>query len=131
MRKESKESPYISRRRQGEIFASLKPNEEIDKATLHEILFADDSEFLTGDAGELQAIVDIVDKIITAFGGRVNKTKTKILVVILKGTKSSDIVKPKIFIQGVLLEVVEDFTYLGTCETEENKLAKEISIRCG
>ena len=118
-------------KKKGEIFATVNPNEEVEEATLHEILFADDMEILTTNKDELQVIVNIVDKIITEFGGRVNKIKTKILVVLPKGTQLNEIDKPKIYIQGVLLECVSEFTYLGTCETEENKLTKEIAIRCG
>ena len=48
----------------------MNPNEEVEEATLHEILFADDMEILTTNKEELQVIVNIVDKIITEFGGR-------------------------------------------------------------
>ena len=119
-------------KQKGEIFASVKANEEdVDEATLHEILFADDMEIITANKDELQPIVDIVEKIIKKFGGRVNKIKTKILVVAPKGTKASEIPKPVITLQGVVLECVPEFTYLGTCETVDNKLDKEIAIRCG
>ena len=102
-------------KKKGEIFASVKPNEEeVDEATLHEILFADDMEIVTANQDELQLIVDIVDKIIKKFGGRVNKIKTKILLVVPKGTKASEIPKPVITLHGVVLECVPEFTYLGT-----------------
>ena len=93
-------------------------------------MFADDIEFVTGCAKELQQMLDIFNKIVTDFGGvMINTKKTKVMMVVPKGA-GNEMPKPQIYVKGVLLECVEEYKYLGTLETEDNSLDNEISVRC-
>jgi hypothetical protein len=115
--------------RKGTILRIIDCDEELEQASIFEIMFADDIEFVTGCAEELQQMLHIFDKIVTDFGGRINTSKTKVMMVVPKGA-GNEMPQPQIYVKGVLLECVEEYKYLGTLETEDNMLDKEISVRC-
>ena len=115
--------------RKGTILRIIECDEELEQASIFEIMFADDIEFVTGCAEELQQMLHIFDKIVTDFGGRINTSKTKVMMVVPKGA-GNEMPQPQIYVKGVLLECVEEYKYLGTLETEDNMLDKEISVRC-
>ena len=101
----------------------------MDEAIITEIMFADDIEFISLCPLELQNMMTIFDKIVTDFGGKINTVKTKVMMIV-HAIRDRDVERPVITVQGVVLKCVKEFVYLGTLETELNKLDGEIMIRC-
>lgn len=116
-------------RKKGELFRTINAADDVDEATITEILFADDLEFLTTCAIELQQMLNIFDKIVTAFGGKINTSKTQVMMIV-QDRRQAGAVLPEIMVQGVILKCVEEYTYLGTLETRDNKMNAEVSVRC-
>ena len=75
--------------------------DDVDEATITEILFADDLEFLTTCAIELQQMLNIFDKIVTAFEGKINTTKTQVMMIVQDRQQVGEVL-PEIMVQGVI-----------------------------
>lgn len=74
--------------------------------------FADDIDGLAGSEGELQSLVERLDKTSTNFGMQINADKTKLM------TNSTYGIKADIRVCGVRLETVNSFKYLGAIVTD-------------
>jgi hypothetical protein len=95
---------------------------------LMEILFADDCELFAESEEALQLMVDIFVRVASAFGQEVSVKKTMVIVV-EKVLAEVDRRAPKISIGDTILEVVDDFVYLGSKESRTGDMVAEASVR--
>jgi len=74
----------------------------------------------------LQRLMDSVSRVTQEYGMKVNVKKTKAMCISCQGKS-----KVKIYIDGQLLEQVQQFRYLGSLITEDGYCDKEIRSRVG
>jgi hypothetical protein len=97
---------------------------------LTDIGFADDCVICARTPDELQKMLDIFHKIVTAFGLVISTDKTKVMDVCTAKTANTmnesggNIVQ--VCIDGKELEVVENFKYLGSIESMRGDMEKEV-----
>jgi hypothetical protein len=90
-----------------------------------EVLFADDAELLATSSEGLQSMLNIFSKVCRMFGQTISASKTKVLIV-------GGIVKPciEVFtVEGVNIELVEEFKSLGTMQSSDGSIACELTKR--
>ncbi|KER27410.1 hypothetical protein T265_05517 [Opisthorchis viverrini] len=85
--------------------------------------YADDIALTFEDQSEAQALLDKLTTIIPSFGMRLAPSKWKVL---LQNVPSANI---SLTIQGESLEIVENFTYLGSCISSNGSVSDEVSAR--
>ena len=103
---------------------------DIERATIFEVLFADDLVLYAASEAELQQMLDIFHRLVTKFGQEVSITKTKALIVQRKGAMGESQCTPhKFFVGDQPIQVVDSFKYLGGLDTNDAKMTKEISVR--
>jgi hypothetical protein len=78
-----------------------------------DLLFADDAEIVATSPEELQVMLDEFVNITKALGQEVSVKKTKVMVVQKRGEKKSDWPVNHFFVDGMVLENVDVFTYVG------------------
>lgn len=93
-------------------------------ALIKSVRYADDQATLATSAEGRQRQMDQMDRVVREYGMRINKKKTKVMMISKYQTK--DIL---INVNGNKLDQVKHFRYLGSVLTEEGRSAKEISIR--
>ena len=99
---------------------------EVNGMTINNIRFADDTVLLASTEGELQRLLDKINESCKAYGMELNAKKTKVMVIEKQpGTKI--VIKSN----GVTLEQVKQYKYLGTLITEDAKCLQEIKRRIG
>ena len=77
------------------------------------IWYADDSVILEHDIGRLQWLLNALTKLLRGIGLTINVRKTKLMVIAKWGTR----VKPVdhiLIVDGIVVSVVKEFSYLGT-----------------
>eukprot|EP00794_Sanderia_malayensis_P016412 gene16412-18047_t len=93
---------------------------------INNIRFADDTVLLASTEEDLQRLIDKINESCTAYGLEFNAKKTKVMVMEKQpGTKV--VIKSN----GVALEQVKQYKYLGTLITEDAKCLQEIKRRIG
>jgi hypothetical protein len=95
---------------------------------LLEILFADDCELFAESEQALQIMVEIFDRVCSAFAQELSIKKTQVMVVERLSNNRTKTV-PSIKVRGVVLVVVESFVYLGSRESNEGDMTIEVGIR--
>ena len=120
------EGIYLHTRSDGRLFnlARLKARTEVRQALIRDVLFADDAAVATHTQQELQSLMDRFSQAWRDFGLIISLKKTNVLV---QGTE----VPPTITIDHVELEVVNQFTYLGSIISNNLSLDAEIGKRMG
>jgi hypothetical protein len=83
--------------------------------------YADDIILLASSVAELQELVNRLDRVSKIYSLLINIDKTK--------TMASDGISCTISIQGIQLEQVDTFPYLGSVITEDAECKKEIRAR--
>ena len=89
---------------------------------LEDLDYADDIALLSTTANHLQKKAQMLTKNAKKTGLQINHKKTKVMCMSLKE-------RPQIKMDEEELEVVTDFTYLGSNISVENSVHKEISAR--
>ena len=79
--------------------------------TITNFRFADDIDGLAGEAEELAKLVECLDKASTAYGEEISAEKTKLK------TNNTGGINTKIKVNGLKLEIVTSFKYLGSVIT--------------
>jgi hypothetical protein len=92
---------------------------------LLEILFADDCELFAVSEEALQKMINIFVEVASTFAQEVSVKKTKVMVVEKGGEKKI----PRITVNGTVLEVVDDFVYLGSKESNTGDMSAEVNVR--
>ena len=81
--------------------------------TITNLRFADDIDCLAGEEEELAKLVERLDKASTAYGMVISAVKTKPM------TNNTSGINTEIKINGLQLETVTSFKYLGSVITDE------------
>ena len=123
---QSEDGVYIHTRSDGGLFnlARLRAKTKVRKVLLREMLFADDAALAAHSEEALQRLIDRFAHACDEFGLTISLRKTDIM-----GQDVSSI--PCISIGDHTLEVVEDFTYLGSTISSNLSLDTELNTRIG
>ena len=98
----------------------------VNGVVINDIRFADDTVLLANTEEDLQRQIDKVNESCAAFGMEVNAKKTKVKVMEKQpGTKIT------IKSNGIALEQVNKYKYLGTFITADTRCMQEIKRRIG
>ena len=121
----STEGVYLHTRSDGRLYnlARLKAKSKVRQATIRDMLFADDAALATHTEPELQCLMDRFAKACDEFGLTISLKKTNVM--------AQDAEPPRITIQDYELEVVSQFTYLGSTITNNLSLDSELNQRIG
>ena len=118
------EGVYLCSRSDSRLFnlAQLKAKTKVHETTIRDMLFADDAAVTSHTEKELQCLVDRFYQACKDFGLTISLKKTDAL--------SQDVDTPlAIYIDDYQLEVVHQFTYLGSTISDNLSLDAEISKR--
>ena len=122
----STEGVYIHTRSDGSLYniARLRAKTKIRKTTIRDMLFADDAAVTAHSEQDLQRLMDRFSSACQDFGLTISLTKTNVV--------GQDVdTQPTITINGYQLEVVHQFTYLGSTITDNLSMDAEINKRIG
>ena len=120
------EGVFLRTRSDGKLFnlSRLRAKTRTRTVLIRELLFADDAALVSHTEQGLQELVDAFASACRDFGLTISLKKTQILT-------QSVASPPAITIEGQALDVVEEFTYLGSCVTSKLSLDTEINRRIG
>ncbi|EYC02030.1 hypothetical protein Y032_0102g3441 [Ancylostoma ceylanicum] len=90
-----------------------------DNQSLSDLMFADDSTIFADTDTKATDIISSIAEVAESYGLRINGDKTKIMT-----TNGSE---AKVYLEGVQLEQVQEFKYLGSL-LEEKKVAATIEV---
>ena len=123
---ESEEGIYLHTRSDGSLFnvAHLRAKTKVRKVLVREMLFADDAAITAHTETALQELINCFARACSQFGLTISIKKTNIL-----GQNVST--APSISIGDCALDVVENFTYLGSNISSNLSLDTELNIRIG
>lgn len=124
------EGVYIHTRSDGGLFnlSRLRAKTKIRRVLIRDLLFADDAALVAQTETGLQLLVDQFSRSCREFGLTISLKKTQVMV---QNTGNSPTSHPSISIDGTPLDVVSDFTYLGSTISNTLSLNTEISRRIG
>ena len=90
-----------------------------------DVQFADDQAMITNNEDELQKVVDLLDRSAKNFDMIINIEKTKVMCV----SKYMYSKKLKIKLQGIRIQQVKCFTYLGTIIAHDGYTIEDVKTR--
>ena len=122
----SNDGIFLRTRSDGKLFnlARLRAKTLTRRVLIRELLFADDAALASHTEEGLQRLVDAFAEACKEFGLTISLKKTQIL------TQNATCL-PTITIDGHILDLVQNFTYLGSCVTDNLSLDTEINRRMG
>lgn len=122
--KDCSEGVYIHTRADGKLFniARLRAKTKVTEVLIRELLFADDAALTSHTEDGLRQLVSHLSHACKEFGLTISLKKTNILA------QDADS-PPTIAIHGYCLEVVENFTYLGSTITNSLSIDTEVNSR--
>lgn len=117
---------YLRTRSTGKLFnlSRLKAKTKVREVVIREMLFADDAALTAHSQEELQSLMNCFASACRDFGLTISLSKTKVLG---QGVASA----PEITVENCQLEVVHEFTYLGSTVSDSLSLDNEINQRTG
>ena len=120
------EGVYFHTRSDGGLFniSRLRARTKRSPRTARDMLFADDAAFVANTEADLQNLMDRFSKAAEEFGMKISIKKTNILA---QGTE----IIPDIKVNSESLEVVGEFTYLGSTIAANLSLDSELNRRIG
>lgn len=121
------EGVYLHCRHDGNLFnlpRLLKSKTKVSKVLLRELLFADDAALVAHSEAELQSLIDKFNNACNAFGLAISIKKTEIMAMNIGSA-------PTIKIGNHTLNVVSNFTYLGSTMSANVSLDTELDRRIG
>ena len=120
------EGVYLRTRSDGRLFnlTRLRAKTKVREAVIRDMLFADDAAVTTHTQHELQSLMDRFSQASKDFGLTISLKKTNVL-----GQDTA--AAPIITIDDYELDVVRQFTYLGSTMTDNLSLDTEIDKRIG
>ena len=122
----SEEGVYIRTRSDGKLFnlARLRAKTKVRNVLIRELLFADDAALLSHTQSGLQNLVSSLAHACQEFGLTISLNKTEVM--------AQDVTSvPTINIGNHTLQVVKEFTYLGSTITSNLSLDNELNKRIG
>ena len=122
--KDCSEGIYIHTRSDGKLYnlARLRAKTKVTEVLIRELLFADDAALTSHTEDGLQQLVTRLSLACKEFGLTISLKKTNVTA---QGTETT----PSITIDGCTLEVVENFTYLGSTISSSLSIDSEINSR--
>ena len=129
MNREIEDGIFINTRSDGQLFrlSRLRAKTKTRRELVTELLFADDTALVAHDEEQLQNMVNVFAGTARKIGLQVNTQKTEVLYQ--PSPENTNPTPPRIVIDGEPLKVVENFKYLGSTVTIDNRADKEISCR--
>ena len=120
------EGIYLHTRSDGKLFnlARLRAKRKVRKALIRDMLFADDAAIATHTQQELQTLMDRFSQACKDFGLTISLKKTNVLGQNVEAP-------PVIGIDNYELDVVHQFTYLGSTISDNLSLDTELDRRIG
>ena len=103
------------------------PGAKVGEVNISNIRFADDTAFIANTEKDLQELVNKIKEESKLCGSSLNKKKTYTMVL----SKKKEIPECSIKIDGVELEQVKLFNYLGSILTSDGRSKFEIDRRIG
>ena len=124
--RESEDGIFLHTRSDGNLFnlARLRAKTKVRRVLIREMLFADDAALTAHTEEALQRLITRFAEACNDFGLTISLKKTNIM-----GQGVS--VTPHITIGEHALEVVDNFTYLGSCISSNLSLDSELNVRIG
>ncbi|KAL1255575.1 hypothetical protein QQF64_013636 [Cirrhinus molitorella] len=122
--KDCSEGVHIHTRSDGRLYniARLRAKTKVTEVPIREMLYADDAALTSHTEVGLQQLVTCLSHACKEFGLTISLRKTNVMA---QGTESP----PNIVIDGYTLEVVENFTYLGSIISSSLSIDSEINSR--
>ena len=122
----STEGVYLHTRSDGKLFSlsRLKAKTKVREVLIRDMLFADDAALATHSEEQLQNLMDTFSEACKDFSLTISLKKTNVMS---QGTEQP----PSITISNYELEVVQEFTYLGSTVTDTLSLDTELNRRIG
>ena len=122
----SNDGIFLRTRSDGKLLnlARLRAKTRTRRVLIRELLFADDAALASHTEEGLQGLVDAFSDACKEFSLTISLKKTQILAQNVPSP-------PSISIDGHALDLVENFTYLGSCVTNRHSLDTEINRRLG
>ena len=93
---------------------------------VRELLYADDANFLAHSEEDMQHILDRFSAASAAFGLKINLEKTTVMFTHAPGYPY---IAPSLTVYGKILNVVDNFVYLGSALSRDGTLDAEICLR--
>lgn len=124
--RQSEDGIFLHTRSDGSLFnlARLRAKTKVHRVLIGEMLFADDAALTAHTEEALQRLITRIAEACTEFGLTISLKKTNIMGQDVSST-------PQIIIGDHTLEVVENFTYLGSIISSNLSLDAEINVRIG
>nr|VZI33443.1 unnamed protein product [Spirometra erinaceieuropaei] len=101
----------------------------VSTTTVHELLFADDCALNTTSEEEMQRSMDLFSAACENFGLVINTQKTVVMHQPPPNSATAPNASPQISVNGTLLQVVENFPYLGSTLSRTTKIDDEVANR--
>nr|VZH96743.1 unnamed protein product [Spirometra erinaceieuropaei] len=101
----------------------------VSTTTVHELLFADDCALNTTSEEEMQRSMDLFSAACENFGLVINTQKTVVMHQPPPNSATAPNASPQINVNGTLLQVVENFPYLGSTLSRTTKIDDEVANR--
>ena len=125
--RDMKDGVYIQSRQGADLFnvAHFKAKTKSTLILIRELLFADDSALLAHSAEEIQRIINAFSDASKKFGLKINIKKTEVLYQ-PNSTRTKEV---DIMVDGIKLDSVPEFTYLGSTVSKDGQIDAEIQKR--
>nr|VZI06603.1 unnamed protein product [Spirometra erinaceieuropaei] len=101
----------------------------VSTTTVHELLFADDCALNTTSEEEMQRSMDLFSAACENFGLVINMQKTVVMHQPPPKSATSPNAPPQISVNGIQLQVVENFPYLDSTLSRKTKIDDELASR--
>ncbi|BHF75959.1 hypothetical protein SprV_0501905700 [Sparganum proliferum] len=101
----------------------------VSTTTVHELLFADDCALNTNSEEEMQRSMDLFSAACENFGLVINTQKTVVMHQPPPLNTATPPDAPQISVNGTQLQVVENFSYLGSTLSRNTKIDDEVANR--
>nr|VZI52094.1 unnamed protein product [Spirometra erinaceieuropaei] len=101
----------------------------VSTTTVHELLFADDCALNTNSEEEMQRSMNLFSAACENFGLVINTQKTVVMHQPPPNSATAPNAFPQISVNGTLLQVVENFPYLGSTLSRTTKIDDEVANR--
>ena len=120
------EGVNIHTRADGGLFniARLRAKSKVETVLIRELLFADDAALTSHTEAGLQQLVNRFSEACKEFGLTISLSKTNIM-------RQGIDCQPSISIDGHILDVVDDYVYLGSNISSTMSLDREVTTRIG
>jgi hypothetical protein len=124
----SNDGVYVRYRYDGGLFnlRRLQAKSKVNATMLRDLLFADDCALGAHNLPDIQTLVDCFAHAASNFGLKINLKKTEVMYQPRPGAQY---VKPTVLVDGVVLNVVDKFCYLGSILSQTARIDDDVTRR--